>query len=105
MGQISGEATMIGVRQIKHEDVTHEMVNVLYEDYLKKHVSARECVIRILNMHDGVTANGPYAHKEVTSEQIRAINSLFLVKGWSATCAIQKILQDLEDSRYGGAND
>lgn len=94
---------MIDVRQVSREDVTPEMVNVLHKDYLRNHVSARECVIRLLNMHDGVKANEPYAHKEVTGEQLRAINSLFLVKGWSATCAIQKILQETEDNRYGGS--
>lgn len=94
---------MIGVRQIKREDVTHEMVNVLYEDYLKKHVSARECVTRILNMHDGVKANEKYAHTTVATTQVHAVNNLFLIKGWSAACTIQKILQDLEDSRYGGS--
>lgn len=41
----------------------------------------------------------PGAHKEATSGQIHAINNLFLIKGWSATCAIKKILQDLEDIR------
>ena len=90
---------MISIRQISREDVTPEMVDVLHKDYLKKHVSARECAIRLLNMHDGVKANEPYAHKEVTADQIRAINSLFLVKGWSATCSIQKILQETEDIR------
>lgn len=85
---------MISIRPISREDITPEMVDVLYKDYLRNHVSPRECVIRLLNMHDGVKANEPYAHKEVTSDQIHAINSLFLVKGWSATCVIQKILQE-----------
>lgn len=94
---------MISIRQINDDDVSTEMVDVLYQDYLRKHVSARECVIRLLNMHDGRKANEPYAHKEVTGDQLRAINSLFLVKGWSATCTIKKILQETEDNRYGGS--
>ena len=96
---------MISIRQINNADVTPAMVDVLYEDYLKKNVSARECALRLLNMHDGVKANEAYAHKEVSSDQIKAINSLFLIKGWSATCVIKKILQLLEDSRYGGADE
>lgn len=87
------------IRQILHEDVTTEMVDVLHTDYLLKSKSARDCAIRIMNMYDGLKANDPGAHKEATSGQVHAINNLFLVKGWSATCTIKKILQDLEDIR------
>lgn len=87
------------IRQILHEDVSPEMVDVLRTDYLMKKKSARDCAIRIMNMHDGLKANDPGAHKEATSEQVHAINNLFLIKGWSATCTIKKILQDLEDIR------
>ncbi len=87
------------IRQVLHEDVTPEMVDVLHTDYLLKSKSARECAIRIMNIHDGLKANDPGAHKEATSGQVHAINNLFLIKGLSATCTIKKILQDLEDIR------
>lgn len=91
------------IRQVLHEDVTPEMVDVLHTDYLRKIKSARDCAIRIMNMYDGLKANDPGAHKEATSEQVYAINNLFLIKGWSATCAIKRILQELENNRYGGS--
>ena len=87
------------IRQVLHEDVTPEMVDVLHTDYLLKSKSARECAIRIMNIHDGLKANDPGAHQKATSGQVYAINNLFLIKGWSASCAIKKMLQDLEDIR------
>lgn len=84
---------------ITHEDVTPEMVDVLYKGYLLQGKPAREAAIQVMNMYDGFKATDPEAHKEASKEQIYAINNLFLVKGWSATCAIKKILQELENNR------